>query len=186
MKKSLKKINPDKIAQLELCMWQAYYDHKFFKLFLLLLKMMRESFGLNYFSSLHAAYYAAFAATDFRLNKGKENSKRVLKKLTKFYKIVLNHSLDEFDSKRAAELELEWWFVDRYPSRYKISREEAIAVAMAIIYNVDSVKLMEYAKYRAQAMVLHDEAKLSRKAVDWDKIGSLLKLSFNSLSKNIQ
>ena len=64
--------------------------------------------------------------------------------------------------------------------------EEAIAVAMAIIYNVDSVKLMEYARYRAQAMVLHDEAKLSRKAVDWDKIGSLLKLSFNSLSKNIQ
>jgi hypothetical protein len=76
--------------------------------------------------------------------------------------------------------------IDRYPKLYQTSREEGLARAMAVIYGMDYLKLTEYANYRAQAMVLQDEAEATREEANWDKIRSLLKQSYNSLYKNVQ
>jgi hypothetical protein len=186
MKKNLKKFNPDKIAELDLNMWQAYYSHNFLKLFILLLRLNNEFFRLDYFDTLQGAYYSASAAIYFRLNKGKENSETIIEKLTKFFKIISDNNIEKFDYKKAAELEFGWWMIDRYPKLYRTSREDALACAMAIIYNTDYLKLREYADYRAQAMVLQDEAAAIGQKADWDKIKFLLKKSFNSLYQNVQ
>ncbi len=185
-KNNLKKFNPDKIAELDLNMWQAYYSHNFFKLFILLLHLNHEFFGLDYFHTLQAAYYSASAAINFRLNRGKENHELIITKLTKFLKIISDNNIEKFNYKNVAELEFKWWMIDRYPKPYQTSREEGLARAMAAIYNTDYVKLTEYANYRAQAMTLQDEAKTVGQEADWEKIGSLLKQSFNSLYQNIQ
>ncbi len=186
-KKSLRKFNPDKVAEIELHMWQAYYRHQFLKLFFLLTRLTRENFGVNYLVSIQIAYYAALAAGDFRLNKGKENQERVLKKLIRFCQIISEHSTEPFDYKKAAELELQWWLVDRYPDRYQISRKESLALAMAAIYNIDPSKLGEYASKRAEAMVLQDEVEnLKGVEADWNKIGLLLKDSWRSIYQVIQ
>lgn len=186
MSKNLKKFNPDKIAELDLNMWQAYYNHNFFKLFILLLRLNHESFGLDYLRTLQASYYSAFAAINFRLNKGKEDSKTIIKKLEKFFKIISDNNIDKFDYKKVAELEFGWWMIDRYPKLYQTSREEGLARAMATIYSIDYLKLTEYANYRAQAMVLQDEAEATNQEANWKKIGSLLKQSFNSLYQSVQ
>ncbi|MDQ5954660.1 MAG: hypothetical protein QG583_588 [Patescibacteria group bacterium] len=108
VKQSLKKFNGDKVAELETQMWQAYYKHKFFKLFLLLIRMMHELFGLNYFYAVRIAFYATSSAMEFRLNRGKEDKKSILKKLEKFYKNIQKYSLKSFDYKKVAELEMNW------------------------------------------------------------------------------
>ncbi len=185
-KKDLKSFNPDKVAEIELKMWKAYYGHNFLKLFFLLIQLVHRSFHIGYILSARVTYYAAFAAADFRMNKGEENKERILKNLVKFYGIVSRHITQPFDYKKVAELELEWWMVDRYPDRYKTSRESALALEMATIYNVDVSKLAEYAQYRAKAMVLYDEAISMEQEVDWDAIGSLLQTAFRSLYQNIE
>jgi len=186
MKKSLKQFNPDRIAKFETGMWHAYYKHNPLKLFYLLAGLIQEFFGVNYLTATHMGYYAAFAAIDFKLKKGNENQARIMKKLIKFYKLISDHSLEEFDYRKAAKLELEWWLVDRYPDRYEISREEALARNMAVIFNIDSSKLSEYAYYRAKAMVIQDDAEANHKEADWGLIESLLQKSFGALSRTIQ
>jgi hypothetical protein len=186
MKKDLKKINPDKVAELDSDMWQAYYNHNFLKLFILLLRLNHESFGLDYFHTLQASYHSASAAINFRLNKGKENPKIIIKKLKKFFKIISDNNINKFDYEKAAELEFGWWMIDRYPKLHQTSREEGLARAMAAIYGVDYLKLAEYANYRAQAMVLQDEAEATGQEANWEKIKLLLKQSFNSLYINVQ
>ena len=189
MRKSLKNFNPDKIAVLETRTWHAYYHHQFLKLFFLLVRLMHEFFDLNYLHAVRVAYYSASATIDFRLNKGKENQEiiqRITKKLTQFYLFISNHSLETFDHEKAAKLEIEWWLVDRYPSRYGISREEAIKMPIALIYDVDSSKLNEYAENRARAMVLQDEAEIEHREADWKRIGSLLKFAYGSLHRAVQ
>ncbi|MCE9548862.1 hypothetical protein K8Q98_00455 [Candidatus Nomurabacteria bacterium] len=186
MKKDLRKFNPEKIAELDLNMWQAYYSHNFFKLFLLLLRLNHEFFGLDYFHTLQAAYYSASAAINFRRNKEKENSEIIIEKLTKSFKIISDNNIEKFDYGKAAELEFGWWMIHRYPKAYQTSLKEGLAQAMAKTYNTDSLKLKEYADYRAQAMILRDKAKITGKETDWDEIAYLLRKSFNSLHLNVQ
>ena len=185
-KQSLKDFDPDIIAELDLKMWRAYYERKFLKLFILLFRLNQQFFRFNYLSTLKATYYSASATIDFRLNRGKENHKRITRKLTRFFKIISDNSIEEFDYKKAAELELNWWLVDRYPDRYTTSREGALAMAMANLFGVEPSKLSEFGNYGAQAMVLRDEARSEGKEFDWNAMGSLLNKSFNSLHKNIR
>jgi len=162
-------------------MWHAYYHHNPLKLFYLLMKLAREFFGVNYLTAIGMGYYSASAAVDFSWNKGREKEERIVKRLTKFYKLISDRSLEEFDYRRAAQLELQWWMVDRYPERYPISREEALAKGMASIFNVDHSKLLEYGKFRAEAMVVQDRAELNKEEADWVLVEDLLRSSFRAL-----
>lgn len=186
IKRSLREFDPNMIAVIETSMWQAYYRHQFPKLFLLLLKLTHVHFHLNYIQNLKAAFYSASAAIDFRRNRGKENKERITEKLTHFYKVISEHAIENFDYKKAAELECEWWFIDRYPESYSVSRREALARAMAILYQVNPLLLMEYADYRARAMELQDKAEVEKKEADWDKVTELLQYSYKSLHSAVQ
>jgi len=183
--KNLKNFNPKKVAKTETQMWQAYYRHNFFKLFILLLRLTHGEFQLSYFRTFKMAYYGAFAAISFRVNRGKENKKLILKKLTKLFKDISDCSLHKFDYQKAARLELDWWLIDRYPKLYKTTRREALSDAMSTMWNINSKKLEKYAEYRAQAMELQDEAEKDNKEADWDKVNSLLLISFQSLYDSI-
>jgi len=183
--KNLRNFNPDMVAKTETCMWQAYYRHHFLKLFILLLQLAHEQFQLSYFYALLISYPPASAAIYFRKNRGTEDKSIILKKLIKFYKNINNIAIDKFDYQKAAELELEWWLVDRYPERYQTSRRNALRDSIASIYNANPQNLTEYAEYRAQAMELQDQAEKENGETDWDKVQSLLLISYRSLYKSI-
>ena len=185
-KKDLRQFNPASIAHFDLEMWKAYYNHKFLKLFSLLVALIHKQFALSYPKSILVAYHVAVAAADFRLKKGHESIARPLKHLTAFYKTVSKNSFQFFDYKKAAKLELDWWFIDRYPERYTITREEGLCNAVAVLYDINPSKLQDYAKYRAQAMVLHDKAENANIKTDWEKVGELLKQSFQSLHEAVR
>jgi len=182
MKLSIKNFNSDVVASFETKMRQAYFNYNFFSLFILLIKLAKSQFpGVSYFQSLRAAYHLAFAAALFRTEKGKENKELILKKMTSFFKVIHNNSLEDFDYKKAARLELNWWLVDRYPDRYDMTREEAMALAMSQIYNISPDKLKDYARYRAEAELINDRAEAQNNEVDWQEVESALKKSYSSL-----
>jgi hypothetical protein len=190
MQKSLRGFDAAAVAQLELAMWKAYYRHRFVRLSFLLLRLNREFFGFSYFRAMYGAYYAAIAAIDFRINKGRESKKvkdRVLKNLTRLYRSIEGNCIESFDYKKVAELELEWWLIDRYPSQDKTSREDSLANAMATMFNVESSSLADYSVYRAEAMVLCDmlDGKNDNK-VDWGRVGNLLQKAYHSLYLSVQ
>lgn len=185
MKSSLKQFEPEKVAALELNMWRAYYNHNFFRLFFLLRKLIKTQFHLGGIDPIKAAYYAASAAIQFRLQRGKENKKKISGKLISFFEIIAKNGIEAFDHRKVAELELEWWLVDRYPERYYDTREQALAAAMAMLYNVEPERLAIYARNRAEAMVLQDKAETENKEADWQKIGALLKESYVSLYESV-
>src|SRR3990167_1573477 len=187
-KKSLKQFNPERVANFEARMWRAYYRHNFLMLFFLLIGLAREFFGVDYFTAMRMGYHSALAATNFRLRKKtqSEDKAKILKELTHFYKLIFDHSLESFDYKNTAQLEMDWWFIDRYPERYTISREEALAQAMAVLFNVNPARLTEYANFRARAMILQDEAEASRKETDWGLVGDFLSKSYCSLYRSVQ
>lgn len=182
---NLKVFDPEKIANIETNMWRAYYKHNFFKLFRLVLQLIREQFHLNYLNAFKVAYYTAFAATLFRMSRGRENENLIFKKLVKAFKIISLHATENFDYKKAALLEVEWWMIDRYPERYKTSRREGLKNALTSIYGANAEELTEYAEYRAQAMELNDEAEKQNEETDWEAVNSLLLNSYQSLHKVI-
>lgn len=185
-KKNLKMFNPDKVANLEAGVWHAYYHHQFLKLFFLLIKSLRELYSLSLSTAIRAGYHTSIVAVNFRLHRHKENREQIRRRLVKFFQILSDCSLTPLDHEKASDFEMQWWFVDRYPDRYDISREEAIALAAGAIYDVDPSQLMQYADYRAQAMVVQDVAEAEHKEADWNKIESLLKKAYRSLYENIQ
>jgi len=177
-KKNLREFDYKKTAKLDTDMWEAYYNHNFLRLFMLLLKLMRSQFQFNWPTALKSAYYAAIAATNYRLRYGKETFPVAQKYLVKFYKLVSDNATEPFNYQKAAETELEWWNIHRYPTKYEKKLGVSLAEGMAVIYNGKSADFMKYGDYRAEAMILRDNTKAKP---DWQKIGALLDTSWQAL-----
>jgi hypothetical protein len=178
--------NYQKVAKLEMEMWRAYYSHRYVILFLLLFRDLRSQFHFGWSVALSAAYYAGLAAADYRINKGQENFSRIEKNLIQFYCLVSENCTKPFDYTKAAELELEWWNIHRYRNKYKKTLEVSLAESIAVIFNGRTKDFMEYARLRAQAMVIRDEADIKKKEPDWSQIEELLLTSWRSAHYAIQ
>lgn len=185
--RDIRNFNPDTFAKLDADMWVAYYNHRFFTLFILLLRLNYIQFRPSLILTARGAYHSAKAAIVFRKTKGHEDTDRVLQHLVWFYKLLSAHSVTGFDYQKAAELELQWWFVDRYPERYKVSRATALAEGMAAIYDVPMASLKVYGKNRAAAMeLLGDYHHDITAPVNWDRLRNLLKKSYRGLYAAVQ
>ncbi len=186
-KKDISQFDYQSVAKLEVATWRAYYDHRFFKLFVLLFKLLGTQLQFNWYLTFKLAFYSAFAAADYRINRGHENYERDLKKLVSFYRIISSHATKPFDYKKAAQLEFEWWDIHRYPNKYKKTLEQGLAEATAEVYGVNPENLKQYAKYRAEAMMIpnHKGDKQETKP-DWRQAELLLIKSWYSAHKAVQ
>lgn len=187
MKKDLAQFDYRVMARLDSEMWRAYYQHRFLKLFRLLYKLFRTQFSPNMLVTFRLAYYAAVAATDYRVKKGHENHARVLRNLVRFYRTISSNSTRPFDYQLAAEMELEWWDIRRYPDKYDSTLELSLAKNMAAVYSVDVNRLRTYAHYRAEAMLLRDQqGDIQKIEPSWEKIEDLLMHSWKSLQETVK
>jgi len=184
----LRDLNAQSVGELDADMWRSYYNHEFFKLFVQLLRLIKLQLGLNWFLTIRLAYYAAWAAADYRIRKHKGvNNARVLRNLSKFYRLIARHSAEPFDYERVAKLELEWWDVHRKSYKNNPKLERALAEAAAALYNVDAARLKEYAHYRAEAMILpRHEGDDSSNQTDWAKVTELTVKAWQVLCLVIQ
>ena len=112
--RSLRVFDADRLAELEVGMWQAYYAKDKSRLFRLLVVMLREQYHYSWQKAVRAGYQLARAAATFGDATGDYD--RVLPDLDG--RVHHRARLDgrEIRSRAVARAELSWWTARRDPA----------------------------------------------------------------------
>jgi hypothetical protein len=183
-KVDIREFDADEIARLDTAMWRSYYSRERVRMFSELTEVLEKQYKLRFWRRQLMGFYAAKSAFVFKDGKSRADYEKALPDLEKFYSEIHDISTTDFDVKRAAKLELEWWIVHRERAKYQEGDlANALADAASALYNVPKEKLLEYGKARAEAMKIRD-TKAETSGVteeDWRKIDELLHASWRSL-----
>jgi hypothetical protein len=180
--RSMRDFDPDRVASLELRMWQAYYRRDNARLFALLVATLREQFHYSWLTATQAAYHLARAAGSF----GEINDRyeRVLADLERAYAIARDWTDASFAPETVARDELGWWVARRDRSTSDPHHVgELMARLYSDFYGVPRARVVEAALLRAQAGDLRDRGGA---AADWKTVGELLAESYRSLRQGLQ
>ena len=181
---SLREFDADEVARLETEMWRSYYSRERVKLFGQLARLLRTQYRLPFWRSNAVAYRAAKAAFVFKDGHNRADYERALPDLESFYQSIRAVADTDFDTRRAARLELEWWIVHRERRAHAPGDlDRALADLQAELYHIPPDPLAEHARLRAEAMEIRD-TKAEQGGVteeDWKRIDELLHGSWRSL-----
>ena len=180
--RSLKVFDPDRVADLEVDMWQAYYNKERFRLFRGLLTLLREQNRYSWARAGQQAYYFAKAASTFASATGDYD--RVLPDLTKGYAVMRAWTGAGFDPEAVAKAELAWWVARRVPGQNDPANVgRLMAQVNASIYGVPAARVLRASELRAEAGALRDRG--GAKA-DWRAVSELLHSSYQRLHRAVQ
>ena len=183
-KVDIRDFDADEVARLDTAMWRSYYSRERLKMYSELTELLETQYKLRFWRRQLVAYYAAQAAFVFKDGKSRTDYEKALPDLEKFYGEIHDVSTTDFDVKRAAELELEWWIVHRDRRQYKEGDlARALAETAAEIYKLPTEKFIEHGNLRAEAMEIRDTKAEAGSVTeeDWQKIDELLHNSWRSL-----
>jgi hypothetical protein len=184
----LRDFDADEVARLETAMWRSYYSRQRVRLFTQMGELLRTQYRLPLWRSNVVAYRAARAAFVFKDGHSRADYERALPNLLGFYQSIREVADTDFDPKRAARLELEWWIIHRERSAHAPGDlERALANLAAELYRVPAERLAEHARLRAEAMEIRD-ARAEQGGVtedDWNYIDELLHRSWRSLHEAV-
>src|SRR4051794_40959520 len=156
-KVDIREFDADEIARLDTAMWRSYYSRERVRMFSELTEVLEKHYKLRFWRRQLMGFYAAKSAFVFKDGKSRADYEKALPDLEKFYSEIHDISTTDFDVKRAAKLELEWWIVHRERAKYQEGDlANALADAASALYNVPKEKLLEYGKARAEAMKIRD------------------------------
>jgi hypothetical protein len=175
--RTLREFDPDRVADLEVRMWQAYYAKQNVRLFALLATTMREQYRYSWLQATRAAYRLARAAATF--GNARSNYDVVLPDLESAYATARSWVGAGFDPARVARAELDWWVARRIPGRNSPEQVGALmAEQYAMFYEVPREVVARAALLRAQAGRLRDD---TADRPDWEEVGRLLRESYRDL-----
>lgn len=183
-KVDIRQFDADEIARLDTAMWRSYYSRERVRMFSELTEVLEKQYKLPFWRRQLMAFYAAKSAFVFKDGKSRADYEKALPALEKFYSEIRDISTTDFDVKRAAQLELEWWIVHRERKKYQEGDlANALADAASALYNAPKEKFLEYGRFRAEAMKIRDTRAESGgvSEEDWQKIDELLHQSWRSL-----
>lgn len=178
--------DPDRLADLELRMWKAYYRRQPVRLAALLVQANRAQARASWPSAIGAAFFLARGAAGFGKSTGDYD--RFLPDIVRGYRLLgLPESVD---AEAVARRELRWWVVRREIGLAAgTAAGEVIADLYATIYGVPKVDVAEAGRLRGLAAEVRD-----RGATDdpdgstgpgrgyWPEVAGLLRDSYRSLS----
>lgn len=113
--RSIRQFDPQRLANLELRMWQAYYAKENVRLFGLLLVMLREQYRYPWTTATVEGFHLARAASTF--GNARDNYDVVLPDLEAAYSTAREWLDAEFDPGAVAKAELAWWVARRVPGQ---------------------------------------------------------------------
>jgi hypothetical protein len=180
----------DEVARLETAMWRSYYDRRRLPLFGQLVGLLQGQFQLQPLRAVTLAGLAARAAAVFQPGVTRDDYRRALPYLERYYAGLLAVSAAAFDPGRAARLELEWWIVHRETGEHPPGDlERALAELAAELYQVPAAHLAVHAARRAEAMTIRDRAARRAAGVleeDWDRIEAVLWVAWKALADEVR
>ena len=175
--RSLRQFDADRLAALEIRMWQAYYARERPRLFFLLVTLLHEQYRYPWATAAREGFYLARAAATFGDLRGGYDV--VLPDLEAAYEIVRSWTGAAFDPRAVARAELAWWEARRIPgqdSPEQVGR--LIADEYALLYETSRERMTAAAQLRAEAAALRDA---SADRPDWTAIARLLQQSYREL-----
>jgi hypothetical protein len=176
-------LNPERLAVLDLELWQLYYGHRWIRLAWRLVNVLREGFGLSRVAAWQTAFWFGRAAMRFRqtyFGKGAE----ALPDLRRGYAVVRRDSGLTFDPQAVAEAELAWWEARRDPSRSQPEQVgELMAELYARLYGGTHHRFVAAAQLRAEAAWLRDQHEADP---PWPRIHEGLQASYRELKNALQ
>jgi len=174
--RSLRSFEPDRMAELEVDMWRAYYRKEKVRLFGLLVTMLHEQNRYSWAKASRAAFHLARAAA--RFGDARSEYERALPDLERAYTIARDWNGAGFDPGEVARAELAWWVARRQPGMSSADVGGVIADEYALLYEVPRARVAGAAALRAEAAALRDRG--GDKA-DWESVSRLLLESYRGL-----
>jgi hypothetical protein len=175
--RSMRVFNPDRLADLEVRMWQAYYAKERARLFGLLVTMLHEQYRYSWATATIEAFHLARAAATFGDLRG--GYEVVLPDLEAAYSTAKSWLRAGFDPRAVARAELAWWIARRIPGQNSPEQiGSLIADEYALLYETDRRGVLNAARLRAEAAAMRDA---EAQHPDWDTIGALLQQSYRDL-----
>ena len=173
----MRSFDPDRLADLEVRMWQAYYAKERARLFGLPVTMLHEQRRYAWATAAREGFHLARAAATFGDLRG--NYDRVVPDLEAAYTIARDWTGSHYDPRAVARAELAWWVARRVPgenSPEQVGR--LMAEEYALLYETTPDRVARAALLRAEAGALRDA---EAREPDWETIRSLLKASYRDL-----
>jgi hypothetical protein len=175
--RSLREFDPDQVARLEVEMWQAYYDKRNVRLFVLLTEMLREQRRYPWAKAATEAFYLARPAAQFAGMTGGYDA--VLPDLEHAYAMAKDWTGATYDPSAVARAELAWWIARRDPAaRSPENVGRLIAGLYSTMYAVPIERVATAGRLRAEAAALRDR---DARQPDWATISTLLQRSYREL-----
>jgi hypothetical protein len=182
-KHSIKDFNPTRVAVLDAQMWQAYYAHRFFRLFRLLVLLFKEQFGVSVLTATRLAYLSGRAVVVFRKTENSDQSRAYLKR---FYELVNKHSREAIDAVKCSNGELNWWVVHRYKNHNDKSLIDAVSQAKAAFYMIEPDRLKQFGREYVTATEIRDKAAhINQVEPEWAAITEHLKRAYVHLHQSV-
>ena len=178
--RSMRSFDPDRLADLEIGMWQAYYAKARVRLFALLVTLLHEQYRYSWAGATREGFHLARAAATFGDLRG--GYEQVLPDLEAAYRQARDWTGAHFDPHAVARAELAWWVARRVPGQN--SPDEVgrlMADEYALLYETTADRVARAALLRAEAGALRDAQAAAGSQVDWDAIRRLLDASYRDL-----
>jgi hypothetical protein len=180
--RSLTAFAPDRIADLEVGMWRAYYAKDRLGLFGGLVKTLREQYRYSWAQAAVTSFYLARAASTF--GDARSDYELVLPDLERAYARIRDWLGARFDPAAVARAELAWWVarrIDGENSPENVGR--LIAAENAQIFSVPAERVLVASTLRARAGRLRDEG---GEHADWVTVSRLLHESYRELHAGVR
>jgi hypothetical protein len=180
--RSLRMFDPDRVAALELDMWQAYYAKQNVRLFRGLVTLLHEQNRYSWARAGQAGFHLARAAA--RFGNLRADYQTVLPDLERAYAIQKAWVGAGYDPAAVARAELAWWVARRMPGENSAEQVGAlIADENALLYEVPRARVLGASILRARAGKLRDDG---GDQADWDEVHRLLRQSYRDLHAGVQ
>ena len=153
--------DPRQVGTLETDAWIAYYRREWLVFLRSAVGLTRHMFGLPWPATLWGAWLV-LRANQLWAPYPDNDPDGARRTMERFYRLVARHHGESFDSRRASELEVEWWRVHREHQRGDAggSDQELVSALVALysyVYGVPAAEVTLAAEQRALAMRYSDE-----------------------------
>lgn len=177
--RSMRQFNAVRLADLEVRMWQAYYDKERVRLFGLLVTLLHEQYHFSWATATLQGFHLARAAATF--GDLKTDYDVVLPDLEAAYDKIRSWTGANFDARAVARAELAWWVARRIPGQNSPEHVgQLIAQEYALLYETSPENMTAAALLRAEAGALRDA---QAGHPDWIRIARLLQESYRELAQ---